>query len=364
MDTKPRVAALPPLMLGGSLWAIRADALPRLFELARSAAAHAASPQAAPVTTLDQPAPSGPGVAVLPLTGVLTPHGSILSYLFGGSMGGVQQFRDQLARAVGDPEVAAIILDVDSPGGSVGLVPEAAADVLAARDIKPVYAVANVQACSGAYYIASQATEFYCTPSGCVGSIGVYYVHEDYSGMNEQMGVDVTYVYAGQYKTEGNPDEPLSDDARAAWQADADTLYGMFVNDVAAGRGVPAATVASGFGQGRTLLAQDALDVGMVDGLDTIQAVVSRALTEAVSSTGASARRFGHLKVTKPLPHVEATPAPDPAPEPPSPDAPETEPPAPEPEPEEKPEPEPAPEPAATGPEARRMLAERLVAAG
>lgn len=299
---------LPLSLLGGSLWAIRDRVmLEQVLHAARFALevrGNAVPADAQAAAIVGESAPAGPRVAVLTLTGVLTPHGSMLSWLFGGDAGGVQAFRDQLSRAVADPDVAAIVLDVDSPGGSVGLVPEAAADVRSARDVKPVYAVANTLAASGAYYIASQATELYVTPSGMVGSIGVYYLHEDWSSANEKIGIDVTYVYAGRYKTEGNPDEPLTDEARAAWQADADTLYAQFVDDVALGRGVSADKVRSDYGEGRVLLAGAALDAGMVNGIDTLQAVVGRALSDAAASTGPSARRLGHATATARAAHA------------------------------------------------------------
>ena len=264
-DKPDGLAALPPLMLGGSLWAIRPDALPRVLDTALHMAS--AGPRAALME--ERPAAPEQGVAVIPLTGVLTPHGSILDLLFGGG-GGVQSFRDRLSRAVADPSVAAIVLDVDSPGGSVGLVPETAADVRAARDVKPVVAVANTQAASGAYWIASQASELFASPSALVGSIGVYYVHEDWSRFNDRMGIDVSYIYAGKYKTEGNPDEPLSAEAREAWQADADKLYQGFLETVADGRGTTAEAVRDGYGEGRVLLSDAALEAGMVDGIETL----------------------------------------------------------------------------------------------
>lgn len=344
MDLNDVDSQIPPFMLGGSLWAIRADALPRVLDAARGAlrTGRLSVPAAAAASTVAQPAQTGPGVAVIPLTGVLTPHGSMLSWLFGGDSRGVQGFRDSLARAVGNAEVAAIVLDIDSPGGSVGLVPEAAADVRAAREIKPVIAVANTMAASGAYYIGAQADELYVTPSGMVGSVGVYYVHEDWSKANEEFGVDITYIYAGKYKTEGNPDEPLSDEGRARWQADADTLYAMFTEDVAKGRGVSAATVRSDYGEGRCLLAQDAVDAAMVDGIDTLQAVLARTLETAVTSSGASARRVGRI-VTPSRGAQAAAGEPEPEVEPPAPEDPQPADPAATAV--DHPEPDPAPEP-------------------
>jgi hypothetical protein len=154
---------------------------------------------------------------------------------------------------VANPDIGAIVIDVDSPGGLLDLIPETAAEVFNARGTKPIIAVVNTLACSAAYWIAAQADELVSTPSGSAGSVGVYRIHEDWSGANEQMGIDPTYVYAGTYKTEGNPDEPLGDDARAEWQTHVDLIYGEFTTAVAEGRGVSVADllVAPAGGGGR-----------------------------------------------------------------------------------------------------------------
>lgn len=292
--------ALPPLTLGRNLWAIRGDVLPRIVEAHRGAEAFARltsrmggkAPQAARRTSSTRAAGA---VAVLPLTGVLTPRGSFLSMLFGGGAGGLMDFRETFQQAVADPDVGAIVLDVDSPGGLIDLVPETAEEVRAARGQKPIVAVANTLAASGAYWIAAQADELVVTPSGDVGSIGVYVMHEDWSGFNEQTGIDVTYISAGKYKTEGNIDEPLSDEAREAWQSEVDDLYTMFVDSVAAGRNVTSDTVIADYGEGRTLLAARSLKAGMVDRVATLEQVVGEFLGAGGSGRGeralAQARR-------------------------------------------------------------------------
>jgi signal peptide peptidase SppA len=228
------------------------------------------------------------GVAILPLQGVITPKASILSMLFGGS-GGLSLFREQLREAVASDDVDAIVLDVDSPGGSVAMVEETAAEIRAAREVKPVVAVANVDAGSAAYWLAAQATELLVTPSGMVGSVGASILHLDFSGMNEKMGIEPTFISAGRYKTEGNPEEPLTDEATAHLQATVDDAYASFVADVAAGRGVPEKTVRRGYGEGRMLTAKNALEAGMVDGVETLDSVVRRTLAGDVGIT--SARR-------------------------------------------------------------------------
>ncbi len=215
------------------------------------------------------------GVAVIPLRGLLTPRLSLLNLLFGGG-GGLSSFRSQLRDAAASEEVSAILIEVDSPGGVIDLIPEIAADIRAAREAKPVVAVANTEAASGAYWLAAQAEEVVVTPSGEVGSIGVYMVHEDWSGFNAQMGIDPTYVFAGRYKVEANPDEPLADDARSYMQQVVDEYYGMFVADVAKGRGTTSAEVRRSYGEGRMLTARRAVQAGLADRVDTLEGTFSR----------------------------------------------------------------------------------------
>jgi signal peptide peptidase SppA len=286
-----------PAPSGRSLWAIAERALPRIAQAMR-ARVPAPSDEVLARLAAQAPAPrlaarngsqrAGGLVAVLPLTGIITPRGSFFSLLFGGACGGLQGFRESFADAVNNPDVGAIVIEVDSPGGLVDLVPETAADLREARGSKPIIAVANTTAASAAYWLAAQADELVVTPSGEAGSIGVYMVHEDWSGFNTNMGVEPTYIKAGRYKTDGNPDEPLSETAAAQWQQEVDDLYAMFVADVAAGRNASEDAVRAGYGEGRTLLAARAVEAGLADRVDTIEDVID-GLLPAAAVTGASA---------------------------------------------------------------------------
>lgn len=215
------------------------------------------------------------GVAVIPLRGLITPRGSFISLLFGGG-GGLEAFRRSLREAVNSDEVGSILIDVDSPGGSTDLVQETAAEIRAHRGEKPIVAIANTDAASAGYYLAAQADEVVVTPSGEVGSIGVFMLHWDESGLNEQMGIDPTYIFAGPHKVDGNPDEPLSEEARAAFQATVDEFYEQFIADVAAGRRVSEEIVRQNFGQGRMVTARNAVATGMADTVATYEQTVAR----------------------------------------------------------------------------------------
>jgi ClpP class serine protease len=97
----------------------------------------------------------------------------------------------------------------------------------------------------------------------------VFAVHEDYSKALEAEGISVTLVSAGKYKTEGNPYQALSGEAKDALQSDVDKFYGMFVKAVAQGRGATQESVRNGFGEGRMVMAQDAVKEGMADRVAT-----------------------------------------------------------------------------------------------
>ena len=238
-------------------------------------------------------APSRAGsVAVLPIMGVMRQHGAqdIFEMIFGG--GGVSTERTiaELRSLLGDESVGAIVLNIDSPGGEVYGTPELAEEVYKARGIKPIVAVANSQTFSAAYWVASQADEIVVTPSGEVGSIGVWTLHADFSEMDKSMGVKFTLISAGRLKTAANDYEPLDEEARDLLQKGVDEYYDMFVRAVARGRGVTPAQVRGGFGEGWIVGAKEAVSMKMADRVGTLRDTVARL---AGSRPGASARAEG-----------------------------------------------------------------------
>jgi signal peptide peptidase SppA len=183
-----------------------------------------------------------------------------------------------VAALANDPEIGTVVLDMDTPGGDVVGTKEAADAVFAARDKVRVVALINPLAASAGYWIASQASEIVAVPSADVGSIGVYMLHCDMSGMLEMDGVKPTFIFAknSPHKVEGNPFEALGEETRAHWQDEVDTIMGEFTKAVARGRGVPVAKVLADFGQGRTLMAPAAKTAGMVDRVATLSAALAR----------------------------------------------------------------------------------------
>lgn len=216
----------------------------------------------------------GKTIAVLPLTGTISHRMGMLSEYSGGIS--TERFTQWLRAAADDPSVKAIVIDADSPGGTVDGVPELGDEIARVNKTKPVIGVANAMAASAAYWLLSQCGELVVTPSGMVGSVGIFASHEDVSKMYDQMGVKVNLISAGKFKTEGNPYEPLSDDARNALQGQVNDYYNLFTAAVARGRGTDQKTVKSGFGEGRVVLAQQAVKEGMADRVATLDQTLAK----------------------------------------------------------------------------------------
>ena len=239
---------------------------------------------------------SGGGIAVLPLYGVVTQRGNMVDDVSGPGTASTQQFSNMLRAALQDETVTQILIDIDSPGGSVYGVAELADEIVSARAQKPVVAIANSLAASAAYWIGCSASEFYVTPGGEVGSIGVWQAHQDYSKAMDEAGVKTTLISAGKFKVEGNPYAPLDEEAQGFMQSRVDDYYAAFTKAVAKGRGVPISQVRDGMGQGRVLGAEAALASSMVDGIATFEDVVKKMRRNARAQIKPNASRLNQAR--------------------------------------------------------------------
>lgn len=176
------------------------------------------------------------GIAVIPVSGTLVKKSSWMDAWSG--MRSYASISTQFAAAVNDQDCRGILLDIDSPGGEVAGLFDLCDQIMAARSEKPVYAIANDNAFSAAYAIASSAEKLFVTRTGGVGSVGVIALHLDQSAMDKSMGLKYTAIYAGARKNDLTPHEPLSDDARTSLQSEVDRLYSMFTSMVATSRGL------------------------------------------------------------------------------------------------------------------------------
>lgn len=222
-------------------------------------------------------------VAVLPIRGTILPRAGYYG-------AGLEQISKQVTDLRNDNSVKAIVGHFDTLGGSVEGLPEAAAVIREAREVKPFVSMVGHRAASAGYWLASQGSEVVVSPSGDVGSIGVLTLHADERGLYKWLGIEMSVLRSSgaPFKIEGNPFEELGDEARGAIQADLDHFEAMFHGDIAAGRGVKASVVKETFGQGRMVLAEEAVKRGMADRVATLEQTLNRF---GASLYGASGRK-------------------------------------------------------------------------
>ena len=217
---------------------------------------------------------SPPGVAVIPI------HGTLVRRTVGlEAESGLTSYAGlaaQLDAAIGNPEVSAILLDIDSPGGESGGVFDLADRIHAASQIKPVWAVANDMAFSAAYALASAASRVFVSRTGGVGSIGVIAMHVDQSEKDAQDGVHYTAVFAGDRKNDLNPHEPISSEAHAFLKAEVNRIYGLFVETVARHRGIETSAVRDT--EAGLFFGQAAVAMGLADAVGTFDDALAQLL--------------------------------------------------------------------------------------
>ena len=268
-------------LIFGDVWAIMPDKLAILADVVAHHAEHGKSFKGvtsdidARFGKLEKPVRRVTGkVAVLPLYGIMANRANLITNWSGGTS--TEQFGSWFDAAMADESIGNVILDVNSPGGSVHGLEELSKKIYDARDKgKRIIAIANPLAASAAYWVATAADELVVAPGGLVGSVGSLGIHTDRSGANEQAGLKYTYITAGDYKAEGNPNEPLGDEAREYMQSQVDHYYAQFVQDVARNRGITTATVKRDYGQGRVLEARQAVEAGMADHVGTLESVLA-----------------------------------------------------------------------------------------
>lgn len=242
------------------------------------------SPNAAQAIGRDGGESEGPGytldgsVAIVPIGGVLSKHSSLVSRMSKGQGTSVAEIRHALRGAESDARVNSIMLMIDSPGGSVAGISSVVDDVRRIRKGgTPVVAYADDMAASAAYWIASQADRIVAGRTTSVGSIGVYSVLRDTSKKHEKEGVTTHIVKAGKHKAAGVDGVPFDDEMLATVKSEIEDFYDAFVGDVAKGRkGVLSKSEVLELADGRVHLGEKAKAVGLVDEINTAEAVVAR----------------------------------------------------------------------------------------
>lgn len=216
------------------------------------------------------------GVAIIPIAGTLVQKlGTLRPY---SGMTGYDGIRQNFLTALADPKVTAIVLDVDSPGGEVAGCFDLVDMIYKARGTKPVWAILNEAAYSAAYAIASAADRIYVPRTGGTGSIGVIWMHMDWSKALDSAGFKVTFITYGASKADGHPEIALSPEALARFQEQIDTMGELFVTTVARNRNIPADQVRAT--QAATYMGAAGVSQGLADGVMAPDAAFRALLAE------------------------------------------------------------------------------------
>ena len=179
------------------------------------------------------------GVATVSISGPIIRKPDIFARVLMGATDS-EEIGAAIQEAASRPDIKAVFLDIDSPGGTVAGTPELSAAVSALDKKKPVYAFSSGLMASAAYWIASQARAIYATPSAQVGSIGVVQAVVDRSAAINAAGIKVEVFSVGKYKAMGAPGTPLTDDQRDLIQSNLAEIAGEFHAAVLSrGRAIP-----------------------------------------------------------------------------------------------------------------------------
>ena len=211
------------------------------------------------------------GVAVIPIVGSMSHRSTGIEAMSG--MTSYSTLQKQFDAAFNDPNVGSILMDIDSPGGSVAGAFDFRDYLMSKKGTKPVYALARDAMCSAAYLIGSTADKVYATQTARVGSIGVVAMHTDASGKMEKEGLKPSFISAGKFKTAGNPYEKLEGDKLKYLQDSVDESYDMFINAVADARGIDKKVIRDT--EARVYGGKKAVEIGLADGIRTYESVLA-----------------------------------------------------------------------------------------
>lgn len=199
----------------------------------------------------------------------------------------ISLFAEQLDKAEADSDVEAVVLRINSPGGTV-----TASDIMYDRVMqfrqrthKPVIASTQDLAASGGYYVACGADRIVAQPTGIVGSVGVIFLSLNFEGTMSKIGVRSDAIKSGSHKDMGSPLRTLTADERTIFQDMIDQYYAGFKGIVQERRKITDPAKMSIIGDGRVMTAQQAIGLGLVDQLGSIDDALGLAQTLAGDSS-------------------------------------------------------------------------------
>ena len=231
--------------------------------------------------------------------GVITVKGSLVNghagYMSYFGVTGYGDIRDALLAAIQEPSVSAILMDYDTGGGAVAGVHETAQLIARVDKIKPVFGYNGGTQASAGLWLGASVRKSFIAETAITGSLGIIMVHAERSKQLEQDGVKVTVIRAGSEKALASQYEPLSKEAKASLEAQAQVMYDIFLGHVATQRGVSNTVADTKFGQGKEFIGQQAVAAGLVDTVGTLEdafTAASKAGAKIASKTAKPTNSF------------------------------------------------------------------------
>lgn len=219
--------------------------------------------------------------AIIAIHGILTKKPGAFDEMLG--MTSYEQIEEQITQAIEDSDIETILLDIDSPGGEVNGVFDLADFIYESRAKKRIIAIANDDAYSAAYAIASSAEKVFVSRTSGVGSIGVIASHIDQSRFDERQGIKYTTIFAGSRKNDLNPHEPMTSESLESLQKEVGRLYEMFVQLIARNRGLSIEKIRST--EAGLYFGEKAVEIGVADGVTTFFEFINNHKSRSVSMT-------------------------------------------------------------------------------
>jgi len=173
-----------------------------------------------------------------------------------------EEIISQLDEAESNSDVKAILIRVNSPGGSAAASQEIYEELKKVE--KPVVVSVSETCASGAYYISAAADSIIANRSSSVGSIGVIMQIPNFEGLFEQLGIEYVTIKQGEFKDVGSPDRPITEEETSMLEAQLKEIYEQFISDVADSRGMEISEVRE-LATGWVYLGTEALDLGLID---------------------------------------------------------------------------------------------------
>ncbi|WP_353283706.1 S49 family peptidase [Wolbachia endosymbiont (group A) of Pogonocherus hispidulus] len=207
--------------------------------------------------------------AIIPIHGILTKKPGAFDEMLG--MTSYEQIEVQVKQALEDSSIETILLDIDSPGGEVNGIFDLADFIYESRAKKRIIAIANDDAYSAAYAIASSAEKIFLTRTSGVGSIGVIASHIDQSGFDEKCGIKYTTIFTGKRKNDLNPHEPISSESLKSLEEEVNRLYEILTELIARNRGLSVQAIKNT--EAGLYFGKNAIEVGLADGITILSSI-------------------------------------------------------------------------------------------